>query len=328
MRRREFIGLFGGTLGALPFAAHAQQHPTVPAIGLLHFGSPGAFVGQLEFLRRGLSENGYFEGQNVAIEYRWAEGQPDRLAQLAADLVGQHVDVIAAVGGTNSALAAKAATTTIPIVFLTGGDPVSLGLVRSLNRPEGNVTGITFIVEDLGGKDLGLLHELLPDAKSVGFLVNPDNPNASQQIENLQEAAQVLGLELQPLRAASERNLEEAFNTAAGRSVGAILVGADPYFGTHVDQVVELAARHRIPTVYYRREFPDAGGLMSYGTSNTDAWHQVGIYTARILKGAKPGDLPVMRSTKFELVINLKTAKALSLEVSPQLLARADEVIE
>ncbi len=324
MRRREFILLLAGTLVALAFTAHAQ--PT-PVIGILLFGSPGAYSTQLEFLRQGLRENGYFEGQNVAIEYRGAEGRPDRLPELAADLVRQHVAVIASIGGTNSALAAKAATTIIPIVFLTGGDPVSLGIVNRLNRPEANVTGITFVVEDLGGKDLGLLHELLPAAKGVGFLVNPDNPNASQQIENLQEAARALGLELQPLKATNTGDLEKSFDSAE-RATGAILVGADPYFGAHVDQIVGLAARHRIPTVYYRREFVDAGGLMSYGTSSSDAWHQVGIYTARILKGAKPSDLPVMLSTKFELVINLKTAKQLGLEVPAQLLARADEVIE
>lgn len=325
MKRREFILLAAGTLVTVAVAAHAQ--PTMPVIGILHFGSAGAFSAQLEFLRQGLKENGYSEGQNVAIEYRWAEGRPDRLPELAADLVRQHVAVIASMGGTNSALAAKAATTTVPIVFLTGGDPVSLGLVNRLNRPEANVTGITFVVEDLGGKDLGLLHELLPAAKGIGFLVNPDNPNASKQIENLQEAARALGLELQTLKARNTSDLEKSFDSAE-HSTGAILVGADPYFGTHVDQIVEFAGRHRVPTVYYRREFADAGGLMSYGTSNSDAWRQVGIYIARILKGAKPGDLPVMRSTKFELVINLKTAKELGLEVPAQLLARADDVIE
>ena len=327
MRRRNFIVLLGGAAATWPFVARTQQ-PAMPVVGLLHFGSPEAFSAQLEFFRQGLRENDYLEGQNVAIEYRWANGQSDRLLELATDLVRHHVVVIAAVGGTNSALAAKAATTTIPIVFLTGGDPVKLGLVSSLNRPEANVTGITFLVEDLGGKEIGLLHELVPYAKSVGFLVNPDNPSTSQQIVNLQEAAHVFGLELQPFRAKNERDLEVAFDTVAERSIGAILVGADPYFGTHVDQIVGLAARHRIPTIYYRREFADAGGLMSYGTSNSDAWRQVGAYIARILKGAKPGDLPVMQSTKFELVINLKTAKDLRLEVPPTLLARADEVIE
>jgi putative ABC transport system substrate-binding protein len=327
MRRREFIALLGGAAAARPLTAPAQQQPT-PVVGLMHLGSSEAFSTNLGFLRQGLMENGYLEGKNVAIEYRWAEGLSGRLRELATDLVRRKVDVIAALGGTNSVLAAKAATTTIPIVFLTGGDPVKLGLVNSLNRPEANVTGITSIFEDLGAKDIGLLHELIPDAKSVGFLVNADNPNASQQIKDLQGAAQSLRLELQPLRAKNERELQEAFDTVAERGLGAMLVGADPYFGSNVNQIVQLAAGHRIPTVYYRREFTDAGGLMSYGTSNTDAWRQVGIYIARILKGAKPGDLPVMQSTKFELVINLKTAKALGLEVPPQLLARADEVIE
>ena len=327
MRRREFIALLSGVAAAWPLAAHAQQQPT-PVIGLMSLGSSEAFSTQLGFLRQGLKENGYSEGKNVAIEYRWAGGQSGRLPELATDLVRQKVDVIAALGGTNSVLAAKAATTTIPIVFMTGGDPVKLRLVNSLNRPEANVTGITNIFEDLGAKDVGLLHELIPDAKSVGFLVNADNPNASQQIKDLQEAARSLRLELQPFRAKNERQLQETFDTVAERALGAMLVGADPYFGSNVNQIVRLAADHRIPTVYYRREFADAGGLMSYGSSTSEAWRQVGVYIARILKGAKPGDLPVMQSTKFELVINLRTAKALGLEVPPQLLARADEVIE
>jgi putative tryptophan/tyrosine transport system substrate-binding protein len=327
MRRRDFIKVIAGSAAAWPLAAHAQQQPT-PVIGLMGLGSSEAFSTQLGFLRQGLKENGYSEGKNVAIEYRWAGGQSGRLPELATDLARQKVDVIAALGGTNSVLAAKAATTTIPIVFMTGGDPVKLRLVNSLNRPEANVTGITNIFEDLGAKDIGLLHELIPDAKSVGFLVNADNPNALQQIKDLQEAAWSLRLELQPFRAKNERQLQEAFDTVAERALGAMLVGADPYFGSNVNQIVRLAADHRIPTVYYRREFADAGGLMSYGSSTSEAWRQVGVYIARILKGAKPGDLPVMQSTKFELVINLRTAKALGLEVPPQLLARADEVIE
>ena len=326
MRRREFITLAGSAAATWPLAVDAQQ-PT-PVIGLMGLGSSEAFSTQLGFLRQGLKENGYSEGKNVAIEYRWAGGQSGRLPELATDLVRQKVDVIAALGGTNSVLAAKAATTTIPIVFMTGGDPVKLRVVNALNRPEANVTGITNIFEDLGAKDVGLLHELIPDAKSVGFLVNADNPNASQQIKDLQEAARSLRLELQPFRAKNERQLQEAFDTVAERALGAMLVGADPYFGGNVNQIVRLAADHRIPTVYYRREFADAGGLMSYGSSTSEAWRQVGVYIARILKGAKPGDLPVMQSTKFELVINLRTAKALGLEVPPQLLARADEVIE
>jgi putative tryptophan/tyrosine transport system substrate-binding protein len=268
------------------------------------------------------------EGQNIWIEYRSAEGQSDRLPELAADLVRRRVAVIVAVSGTNLASAAKAATATIPIIFLTGGDPVKLGLVGSLNRPEANITGITFLVEELGAKDVSLLHELIPDAKSVGFLVNPNNPAASQQIVNLQQAARTLGLGLQLAKASNPSDLDEAFSTVADRKIAALLVGADPLFGSNVDQVVELAARYRIPTVYYRREFVDAGGLMSYGTSASDAWRQVGNYVGRILKGAKPGDLPVMQSTKFELVINLKTAKAIGIEVPPNLSARADEIIE
>jgi len=326
MRRREFITVLGG-VAAWPLAARAQQQPT-PVVGFMHPGSPEAFSTHLGFLRQGLKENGYLEGKNVAIEHRWAEDQSGHLPELAADLVRRKVDVIAALGGTNSVLAAKAATTTIPIVFMTGGDPVKLRVVNSLNRPEANVTGITNIFEDLGAKDIGLLHELIPGAKSVGFLINADNPNASQQTKDLQEAARLLRLELQPFRAKNERELQEAFDTVAERALGAMLVGADPYFGGNVNQIVRLAADHRIPTVYYRREFADAGGLMSYGSSTSEAWRQVGVYIARILKGAKPGDLPVMQSTKFELVINLKTAKALGLEIPPQLLARADEVIE
>jgi putative ABC transport system substrate-binding protein len=309
-----------------PSAVRAQQL-TIPTIGLLHIGSRGAYP-LLENFRQGLRESGYSEGQNVVIEYRWAEGQSDRLSELAADLVRQRVSVIAAVSGTNGALAAKAATKTIPIVFLTGGDPVELGLVSSLNRPEANVTGVSFVVEDLGAKEMGLLHELVPEAKKVGFLVNPDNPNATQQLENLQEAARVLGLELEPVKAKSPSDLKAAIDAIAGHSIGAMLVGPDPQFGSAVDRIVAIVARQQIPTIYYKRDFVDAGGLMSYGTSSSDAWHQVGIYTARILKGAKPVDLPVTRSTKFELVINLKTAKTIGREIPAQLLARADEVIE
>ena len=230
MRRREFIAVLGGATAAWPLAARAQQQPT-PVVGFLFLGSPEAYSTHLGFLRQGLKENGYLEGKNVAIEYRWAEGQSGRLRELATDLVRQKVDVIAALGGTNSVLAAKAATTTIPIVFMTGGDPVKLGVVNSLNRPEANVTGITNVFEALGAKDIGLLHELIPNAKSIGFLINADNPNASQQIKDLQEAARSLRLELQPFRAKNERELQEAFDTVAERALGAMLVGADPYFG-------------------------------------------------------------------------------------------------
>ena len=322
MRRREFITLIGG-IAAWPLAARAQQS-AMPVIGFLHVGSRPR---ELSYFRQGLKEGGYSEGQNVKIEYRWAE-ESNRLLELATDLARRRVAVIAAVGGTNSVLAAKAATTTIPIVFLTGGDPVREGIVSSLNRPEANVTGITFLVEELGAKDIEALHELLPDAKSVGFLVNPDNPAARRQIANLQKAAAVLGLDPQPVTVTHASDFDKAFNAVADRQIGALLVGADPLFATNVDQIVTLAAHHRIPTVYYKRDYVDAGGLMSYGTSGNDAWRQVGIYIARILKGVKPGDLPVIQPTKFELVINLKTAKALGLTVPPSLIARADEVIE
>ena len=296
-KRRAFSTRLGGAAAAWPLAARAQQS-AMPVIGLLHIGSSQAYP-PLEYFRQGLKESGYLEGQNVAIEYRLAEGRSERLPELARDLVHRHVAVIAAVGGTNAALAAKAVTTTIPIVFLTGGDPVKFGLVSSFNRPEANITGVTFLVEDLGAKEIGLLRELLPAAKSVGFLVNPNNPAAPRQIGNVQEAARVLGLELRPLRVAGASDLEKALNTVADHQTDALLVGADPYFGNNVDRILALVARHQIPTVYYRREFVDAGGLMSYGTSPSDAWRQVGIYTGRILKGAKLGDLPVMQSTNM-----------------------------
>jgi len=323
VKRREFIVGFGALVVVSAHLASAQQSDR-PLIGILSLGTS---TYDLEHYREGLKEAGYVEGQNLAIEYRFANDDPSRLSELASDLVRSRVRVIVA-GGTNSVLAAKAATMTIPIVFLTGGDPVNLGLVSSLNRPEANVTGISFMVEDLGGKDLGLLHELIPDAKSIGFLINPDNPNALRQIRDLQDAARKLGLELEPLRTTNERQLQEAFGAKAGHLNDAVLVGADPYFGSQVDQIERLAAQNRVPTVYYRRQFTDAGGLMSYGTSDSDAWRQVAIYTARILRGAKPGDLPVIQSTKFELVINLKTAKTLGLTIPPSVLARADEVIE
>jgi len=323
--RRRFLRLAAGA-AAWPLPIRAQQ-PAMPVVGVLHIGLPPASP-RFEYFRQGLRESDYLAGQNVGIEYRSAEGQSDHLPKLASDLVRRQVAVIAAVSGTNSALAAKAATTTIPIVFLTGGDPVTLGLVGSLNRPEANITGVTFLVEELGGKSIGLLHELVPDAKRVGVLVNPRNPALSQQTMNLQEAARALGLDLQLAKASEPNDLGEVFKGIVDRQISALLVGADPLFGSSVEQIVALAARYRIPTVYYRREFVDAGGLMSYGTSAYDAWRQVGNYVGRILKGAKPGDLPVMQSTKFELVINLKAARALGIEVPPKLSARADEVIE
>jgi putative ABC transport system substrate-binding protein len=325
MRRREFITLLGG-VAAWPLAARAQQ--PVPVIDFLHSASADAFVRQVAVFQQGLRDNGYVEGQNLVIEYRWADGRSDRLATLAADLVRRDVAVIAALGGNNPTLAARAATRTIPIVFNTGADPVRSGLVPSLSRPGGNVTGVSFLVEELGAKTLGLLHELVPKAMVIGVLINPSNPEAERETMMMQEAARTLGLRLEIIRSATANEIDNAFPILLERRVGALIVIADPFFGSRTAQLVELAARYRIPTAYYRREYAEAGGLMSYGTSANEAYRQVGNYVARILKGTKPAELPVYQVVKFEFLINLKTAKALGLEVPPGLSARADEVIE
>src|SRR5580704_80578 len=325
MRRREFITLLGG-VAAWPLAARAQQ--PVPVIDFLHSASADAFVRQVAVFQQGLRDNGYVEGQNLVIEYRWADGRSDRLATLAADLVRRDVAVIAALGGNNPTLAARAATRTIPIVFNTGADPVRSGLVPSLSRLGGNVTGVSFLVEELGAKTLGLLHELVPKAMVIGVLINPSNPEAEREIMMMQEAARTLGLRLEIIRSATANEIDNAFPILLERRVGALIVIADPFFGSRTAQLVELAARYRIPTAYYRREYAEAGGLMSYGTSANEAYRQVGNYVARILKGTKPAELPVYQVVKFEFLINLKTAKALGLEVPPGLSARADEVIE
>jgi putative ABC transport system substrate-binding protein len=308
------------------FAARAQQ--PVPVIDFLHSASADAFVRQVAVFQQGLRDNGYVEGQNLVIEYRWADGRSDRLATLAADLVRRDVAVIAALGGNNPTLAARAATRTIPIVFNTGADPVRSGLVPSLSRPGGNVTGVSFLVEELGAKTLGLLHELVPKAMVIGVLINPSNPEAERETMMMQEAARTLGLRLEIIRSATANEIDNAFPILLERRVGALIVIADPFFGSRTAQLVELAARDRIPTAYYRREYAEAGGLMSYGTSANEAYRQVGNYVARILKGTKPAELPVYQVVKFEFLINLKTAKALGLEVPPGLSARADEVIE
>ena len=328
MRRREFLTVIGSAAaaGAWPLRLSAQQ--TMPVIGLLHSGTAVAFAEQVAAFRQSLREGGYAEAQNIAIEYRWAEGRFDRLPALAADLARRQVAVIVAFGGNNSALAAKAATTTIPIVFLTGADPLQSGLVTSLNRPDGNVTGVSFFVEELGAKALGLLHELVPGANAVGLLINSNNPEVKRQSAATQEAARTLGLQLYIVDAATADAVDKAFDVLVERRLGALLVSADPFFGDRIAQLIALTARNRIPTMYYRREYVEAGGLASYGTSVNDAYHQVGGYVARILKGAKPSDLPVMQPTRFEFVINLKTAKILGIEVSPGLSARADDVIE
>jgi putative ABC transport system substrate-binding protein len=326
VRRREFITLLGGAAAAWPLAAHAQQ-PAMPVIGFLSIWSVDRARGYLTAFRQGLRESGYVEGQNVAIEYRWAQDQADRLPDLAADLVRRQVTVIAA-HDTPSSIVAKAATTTIPIVFASGGDPVKLGLVASLNRPGGNVTGVTFFSAELGAKLLGLLHELQPGAVRVGVLVDPNFAPTQAFVSDVQAAALSIGKQIEVLEAPTGRDIDTAFARLAQKPIDALVVGPGPLLDNRRVQLATLAAYHRVPAIHLLRQFAEAGGLMSYGTSLTDAYRQAGVYTGRILKGEKPADLPVMQSIKFEFVINLNTAKAFGLTVPPSLLATADEVIE
>jgi putative tryptophan/tyrosine transport system substrate-binding protein len=327
MRRREFITLLGGAAATWPVIARAQQ-PAMPVIGFLNATALTEWARYVTPFQQGLNEMGYVEGQNVRIEYRWAEYQSDQLPALAADLVRRQVAVIAATGGNNSVLAAKAATPTIPIVFTSGIDPVKAGLVASLNRPSGNVTGVSWFSVELGGKALGLLHELLPNAAVIALIVNPNNPEAQSQPANAQEAARSLGWQLHVLNGRTESEIDTAYATLTQHRAGAVLIGSDPFLTSRRNQIVSLAAHHAIPTMSFNREFVAAGGLISYGNSVPDAYRRAGVYTGRILKGAKPADLPIDQATKFELLVNLKTAKALGLTVPPTLLARADEVIE
>jgi len=326
MKRREFITLLGGAAAARPLAARAQQ--SMPVIGFMSARSPEDSVHLLEAFRRGLKEGGFVEGQNVVIEFRWARGEYDRLPEMAADLVSRRVSVLTAVGGDPSPRAAKRATSTIPIVFGIGGDPVRDGLVESFNRPGGNVTGVTLMTNLMESKRFGLLRDLVPDAQLVGALLNPSFAPSARQSQQIEEAARSIGQRLIVAKASTDEELDAAFTALVRERADALLVAADPYFDTRRDRIVGFAQRQRLPAIYHFREYVLAGGLLSYGISLTDAYRQFGVYTATILKGAKPADLPVLQPTKFELVINLKTAKTLGLKISDNLLTLADEVIE
>jgi len=326
--RRELLVALSGVAVAWPLAARAEQ-PAMPVIGFLHPASPESYADQLRAFRQGLKEAGFVEGENVAIEYRWAEGQNDRLPALADELVRRRVAVIAAAGGPNSALAAKAATTTVPIVFDVGEDPVRLGLVTSLARPGGNLTGINFFTVELVAKRLELLRELLPGAMRIAVFVDPANAATTEStLRDVEAAARVMRLQIQVLKASTSREIEAAFTSFVGERPDALFVGISTFFIARRVQLAQLAARHAVPAIYPDRLHAEVGGLISYGASLTDAYRQVGIYTGRILKGAKPADVPVVQSSKFELVINHPTARMLGLTVPPTLLARADEVIE
>lgn len=327
MRRREFLGVLGGAAAVWPVAARAQQR-AMPVIGFLGSLSPGAVARHVAEFRQTLKEAGHKEGKTVAIEYRWAEGQYARLPDLVADLVRHQVAVIVTVGGDPAALAAKAATSTIPIIFMVGRNPVKFGLVASLNRPGGNATGFNFFISETEVKRIELLRELVPTASALAVLLNPKSADAENQVRDFREASSALQQQIDVMNASNDVELELAFSALTQRKIGALLVGADPFLMTRRDLVISLAARHGIPAVYPLRDFAESGGLISYGASLTDAYRQVGIYASKILNGAKPTELPVVQPTKFEMVINLKTAKMLGITVPPTLIARADEVIE
>ena len=327
MRRREFLGVLGGSAAAWPFAVRAQQ-PAMPVVGFLHSASPEPNVAFVAAFRKGLNEAGFVEGQNVAIEFRWAAGELDRLPELATELVRRRVAVIVTPASTPATLAAQAATTTIPIVFATGGDPVAAGLVKSLNRPGGNVTGISFQSVELLGKELGMLRELAPQPKRFAALVNPKYEYADSVVTGLRAGAAALAVLIEILQAGSLREIDAAFANLAQKPGTALLISPDPFFTGRRTQLATLAARHAIPAIYNVREFAESGGLMSYGPNFANVYQQTGIYVGRILKGEKPAELPVEQPTKFELVINLTTARAIGITVPDKLLALADEVIE
>jgi putative ABC transport system substrate-binding protein len=327
VKRRKFIALLGGAAVVWPFGARAQQ-PAMPVIGYLSARSPEDTRHLLEAVLRGLGEQGFVEGQNVLIEHRYALGQYDRLPAMAAELIGRQVTVLTATGGENAAYAARGATSIIPIVFVIGGDPVREGFAASFNRPGGNATGITLLTNQLEPKRLGLLHQLLPSASNIGFLLNSTFAESERQLADAQEAARANKLQLHVLKADFDRDIDAAFETVAQQRLNALAVGAGPFFDTRREKIVGLAARYAVPTMYHFREFVAAGGLISYGVDPIDVYRQAGAYTGRVLKGAKAADLPIMQATKFEFVINLKTAKTLGLTVPEGLIAAADEVIE
>ena len=327
MRRREFVVLVGGVVATWPFAARAQQ-PAMPVIGFLNSASPEPFKNYVAGFHAGLKEAGYVDGHNVIIEFRWAEGHYDKLPGMAADLVRRKVGVLVATGGSPSIVAAKAATSSIPIVFTSGVDPIQHGFVTGLSRPGGNITGVNLFAAELNGKRLGLLLALVPGVQLIAVLFNPNHPDHNIQMREVQEAARAIGQQIHIVFASNDSAINDAFVTAAELRSGAMLVSSDPFLNSQRDRIIALAARHAIPAIYEQREHAIVGGLMSYGTNLRDGYRQAGVYVGRILKGEKPGDLPVVQSTKFEFVINLKTAKALGIEVPPNLSAEADEIIE
>jgi ABC-type uncharacterized transport system substrate-binding protein len=327
MRRRDFIKVIAGSAVAWPLAVRAQQQ-AMPVIGYLSARSPDDTAHLVAAFRKGLSESGFVEGQNVVIEYRWALGQHDRLPAQALELAQRPVDIIVSIGGESAALAAKRATSTIPIVFIIGGDPVVLRLVASYNQPGGNATGVNILTADLEPKRLGILHQIVPQAETIAVLLNPNFPPYERQLQDVQEAAQARGLKIHVLRAATDREIDAAFETVAQEHIDAIMVAADPFFDTRRNKLVALAASHAVPTMYQFREFATAGGLMSYGVDTLDPNRQAGVYAGLILRGAKPANLPVLQPTKFEFVINLKTAKALGVTIPAGILSTADEVVE
>jgi putative tryptophan/tyrosine transport system substrate-binding protein len=328
IRRRDFVILLGGgAAAAWPLSAHAQQ-PAIPTVGFVRITTSQDSAHLVAAFRRGLAENGYVEGQNVTIEYRYALNQVERLPAIMADLVGRRVSVLAATGGTISARAAKAATATIPIVFTTGDDPVRVGLVASLSRPDGNATGVSVFTARLGSKRLGLLHEMVPMASPIAVLVNPTNPDSEDEANDIREAARGLGIQIVVVRAGKADDLDDAFATLVNQGARALIIGSDTFFTSQRSQISIRAARHSLPNIWVTRIEVEAGGLMSYGANIPDVYRQAGVYAGQILKGAKPANLPVQLPTAFDLIINLQTAKALGVEVPPSLLARADEVIE